>query len=318
MSSTDNTVSSDITDPNLDAALDTSPEMDSFPAVEGQNTKDDINQTQHKSNQEDNEQLGEEGNTAGQADMSETHELCDSDSSVNSIDNIFPNLTIVLTGNTSAIHCGQDNILLKENLNIENVEISRIVPLKIKISNHYVSLINMTGLHEDELYPNCVDHIGQLVNENEISAFIFVVRLDQLTDADKMGLEWLQKVFGDRVLRFVMILFTYETKEERDTIKDDLKETPALEILEKCGGRYHTCSKLMNKLSEIKKLMKKIDCLFNENQQQCYTGDIYKTALRQTEDLNDGTFQSEETTDDKGTMEDTTTSETGEKHMVSV
>ncbi|RXN34694.1 interferon-induced very large GTPase 1-like protein [Labeo rohita] len=239
-----------MTDPNLDNILGASPETDCFPFIEGQNSKEDINQTQHMSNLEP----GAEASSSkpdGEADISESPELCDSDSSVKSIDSVFPNLTIVLTGNTSAVHFGQENILLKEN-----VEISRIV--QMKISKYHVSVINMTGLHADELSPSSVDCIGQLVNE-KINAFIYVVRMDQLTDADKMGLEWLQRAFGDNVLQFVMILFTYERKEECDTIKDDMEKTPLSELLEKCGRRYHICSKRMNDQSEIKKQMKKKD-----------------------------------------------------------
>ncbi|KAK2906622.1 hypothetical protein Q8A67_005607 [Cirrhinus molitorella] len=134
----------------------------------------------------------------------------------------------------------------------------------------------MIDFHEAEH----VDHlIGQLVNENEIHAFIFVLRLGQLTDADKMGLAWLQTVFGEKVLQFVMILFTYERKEECDTIIDDLKKNSVLEqLLEKCGQRYHTCNKMINNQSEMRDLMDKIQSLFNENQQQCYTGEMYNTA----------------------------------------
>ncbi|KAL0199087.1 hypothetical protein M9458_007627, partial [Cirrhinus mrigala] len=134
----------------------------------------------------------------------------------------------------------------------------------------------MIDLHEEEH----VDHlIDQLMNENKIHAFIFVVRLGQLTDADKMGLEWLQRVFGDKVLQFVMILFTYEREEETDTVIDDLKKNPVLEqLLEKCGGRYQTCNKMMNSQSEMRDLMKKIEHLFHENNWQCYTGQMVNTA----------------------------------------
>ncbi|RXN36948.1 GTPase IMAP family member 8-like protein [Labeo rohita] len=106
-------------------------------------------------------------------------------------------------------------------MNMESAEISSIVPVQREISECHVSVINMIDLHETEH----VEHlIGQIVNENEIHAFIFVLRLGQLTDADKMGLEWLQRVFGDKVLQFVMILFTYEREEECDTIIDDLNQ----------------------------------------------------------------------------------------------
>jgi len=204
-------------------------------------------------------------------------------------------VTAVFFGNSSSVQFGHENILLGEKqTNTENAEMSRIVPLQRKISERHISVLNITGLHETELYLDCVDTlIGQLVNENEIHAFIFVVRLGQLTNDDQMVLEWLQRVFGDKVrvfgdkvLQFVMILLTYEREEETDIIIDDLKKNPVLEqLLEKCGGRYHTCNKRMNNQSEMRELMNKIELLFNENQQQCYTKEINNTALRQKEEL---------------------------------
>jgi len=148
----------------------------------------------------------------------------------------------------------------------------------------------MIDLHETD----CVDTlIDQLVKENEIHAFIFVVRLGQLTDADKMGLEWLQRAFGDKVLQFVMILFTYEREEECATIKDDLKKDPVLEqLLEKCGERYHTCNKRMNDQSEMRELINKIEILFTENQQQRYTREMYSTVLKQRKGLKNSDYQS--------------------------
>jgi len=185
----------------------------------------------------------------------------------------------VLFGNSSSIQFGHENILLGETqINTENAEISSIVPLQKKISEHHVSVINMTGLHENDR----VDHLtDQLVNENEIHAFIFVVQLGQLTDADKMGLKWVQRVFGDKVLQFVTILFTYEREEETDTIIDDLKKNPVLEkLLEKCGGGYLTCEKMMNNQSTMEDLINKI-----VNNQQRYTREMYNTELREREDL---------------------------------
>ncbi|ROL54948.1 Interferon-induced very large GTPase 1 [Anabarilius grahami] len=176
-------------------------------------------------------------------------------------------LTIALFGNSASIQFRHDNCLLGEEENrLKTTDTSRIIPLQRKISEHLISVINMTGLHENDH----VDHlIGQLVNKNEIHAFIFVVRLGQFTDADKMGLKWLQRVFG-KVLQYVMILLTYEREEECDTIKD-IKDPVLEQLLEKCGGRYHTCNKMMNNQSEMRELMNKIERLFNENKQQRYT-----------------------------------------------
>ncbi|MCJ8749353.1 hypothetical protein PDJAM_G00175350 [Pangasius djambal] len=78
-----------------------------------------------------------------------------------------------------------------------------------------------------------------------------------------------------------MILFTYEREEECDTIIDDLKNNTVLEqLMKKCGGRYCTCSKSMNNQSEMRTLLEKIDHLFSENNQRCYTAEIYNTELK--------------------------------------
>ncbi|XP_073675676.1 interferon-induced very large GTPase 1-like [Garra rufa] len=189
-----------------------------------------------------------------------------------------PPLTIAVFGNCASIQYESKNILLGEHEpGFRTVEISRN-PVLSEIGKRQVSVVNMTGLHEAELYLDCVDHlINRLLNEKEIHAFIFVMRLGHSTDADKMGLEWLQRVFGDKVLQFVMILFTYKRQEECETILDDLKKNPDLEqLLEKFGGRYQTCNKMMNNESEMRDLMKKIEHLFSENKQQCYTADIFQ------------------------------------------
>ncbi|KAL0198960.1 hypothetical protein M9458_007500, partial [Cirrhinus mrigala] len=102
-------------------------------------------------------------------------------------------------------------------------------------------------------------------------------RTSRLTDADKMGLEWLQREFGDEVLQFVMILFTYETEEECESIIDDMKNKIVLEeLLEKCGGRFQTCNKMMTNQSEMSELMNKIEDLFKENQQHGHYGEHHQ------------------------------------------
>ncbi|XP_052390095.1 interferon-induced very large GTPase 1 [Carassius gibelio] len=196
------------------------------------------------------------------------------DSSHNNTDHNDPDLTVALFGRSDAVQFGCDNVLLGDKQ--QNGEFQIIIQ-KRKISEHCVSVINMIGSQETDLKP-LIHDIGQLVNENEIHAFIFVVRLGQLTDADKMGIEWLRRIFGDRVLSFVIIVFTYENEEECDTIIEDLKNNSVLEqLLNKCGGRYHTCSKIMNKKSEMRELMDRIKRLFTDNNQQCYTREMYSS-----------------------------------------
>ncbi|XP_060760125.1 interferon-induced very large GTPase 1-like isoform X2 [Neoarius graeffei] len=189
------------------------------------------------------------------------------------------NFTVMLFGNTSAVHFGDENILLQA----EHVPLDQAhIPRKREVSGRVLSVISILDLHEGDLYLDHVDHItGQIVNENHIQCFIFVLKLGQFTDDDLMGLDWLERNFGERALSFVMILFTYEREEECDTIIDDLKNNTILEqLMKKCGDRYCTCSKNMSSPSEMITLLQKIDDLISENNQCCYMAEIYNTGLK--------------------------------------
>uniref|UniRef100_A0A3B1KJT3 AIG1-type G domain-containing protein n=1 Tax=Astyanax mexicanus TaxID=7994 RepID=A0A3B1KJT3_ASTMX len=201
-------------------------------------------------------------------------------------------LTVVLFGNSSAVHFGDENILLGKAPE-GNADFSQTVPESRKISGHRVNLINILDLQENELYLDSVDQtIDRLVSENEIHSFIFVLQLGQLTDSDKRGVEWLQKLFGEAVLPFTMILFTYEREEDDDKVIDELKKNPCLEqLVKKCGDRYYTCSKSMNNQSEMKMLLEKIEFTVSENSQRCYTAEMYNTVSDFRKSLQDSESQ---------------------------
>lgn len=183
----------------------------------------------------------------------------------------FPKLNVALFGNSAAVKYGCHNFLLGQ----KQVCVAKEIP------EHHVSVINMIGLHE--IFPNHNHIIGQILKENGIHVFIFVVRLGQLTNTVKMGIEWLQRTFGYKVLSFAMILLTYEREEECHNI-------PYIHpVLEKCGGRHHTCSIIMNNHSQMKELMDKIKQLFIDNNKQCYTAKMYNAALTE---LQNNTFLS--------------------------
>ncbi|KAI5087551.1 up-regulator of cell proliferation isoform X1, partial [Silurus meridionalis] len=197
--------------------------------------------------------------------------------------------TLVMFGNTSAVQLGDKNLLFgAEPVPSDQAHISR----KVKVSGCELSVLNILDLHEGDLYLDHVDHItSQLVTENNIHCFIFVLKLGHFTDDDKMGLEWLEGTFGEHALSFVMILFTYEREEECDTIIDDLKYNTVLEqLMKKCGDRYCTCSKSMNNQSEIRTMLKKIKHLVSENNRCCYTAQINNqlpstTNFKQQQDM---------------------------------
>ncbi|XP_066530083.1 interferon-induced very large GTPase 1-like [Hoplias malabaricus] len=205
------------------------------------------------------------------------------------MDQKIQDLTVVVFGNSSAVDFGTENILLGPNKPaVDAVDFSLTPTKRSNVSGRNVSIVNVLDLQDSELYLD-LDSVNRAIacflGENEFHAFVFVLQLRMLTDADKVGLEWLQRMFGESVLPFVMILFTYEN-DEHDTIIDDLKNNPVLEqLLQKCGDRYKTCSKGMSNQSEIKAILEEIDYILSENKQRCYTADLYHRAANLRENL---------------------------------
>ncbi|XP_062844058.1 interferon-induced very large GTPase 1-like [Trichomycterus rosablanca] len=194
-------------------------------------------------------------------------------------------LTVVLFGKTTAIKFGSENVLLGPD-HVHPTQVN--FPLKAIVSGRHLSVIDMMDLHENALYLDPVEHItGGLVRENNIHSFILVLELDNITESDKLKINWLQGQFGEDVLPYVMVLFTYDREEEEgDSIIDDLMKDSFIEqITEKCGGRYCTCSKSMSNQVEMKTLLEKIELMVQENTEPCYTAEMYNAALTLRNDV---------------------------------
>lgn len=242
--------------------------------------------TQRNSQDDEHGEYGALEATNLSTETSQTAEPQQEDDELPKVGSDSSDFTVVLFGNTSAVNFGDENVLL----GLDHVPPDQAnIPRTIKVSGRSLSVVNLLDLHEGDLYLDHVDQItAQLVHENNIQAFIFVLQLGQFTDGDKMGLEWLEKTFGESSLSLVMILFTYEREEEGDTVIDDLKHNTVLEqLIKKCGDRYCTCSKNMNNQSEMRTLLEKINLLVSENAQRCYTAEIYTTALQHQEHQQD-------------------------------
>ncbi|XP_030649197.1 interferon-induced very large GTPase 1-like [Chanos chanos] len=192
--------------------------------------------------------------------------------------------TVALIGSNAAVKYGGENILLgEEELYLDQSDLRQITPRTREVSGRHVSMINMLGLHE--LPQQSTDtHISHLLT-TKIHVFLYVLPLGLLTDEDKMGLDWLQRTFGEKSLDFVMILFTYETEDQCDSVIDDLKKNSVLEqIVQKCGGRYYTCDKRLNHQSEMRTLLEKINSLVSENKGN-YTIEMFQKELKKRQQM---------------------------------
>ncbi|XP_048848228.1 interferon-induced very large GTPase 1-like [Brienomyrus brachyistius] len=141
---------------------------------------------------------------------------------------------------------------------------------KCNVSGRCFSVINMLGFQDTE-----VDWQQQWVSlcNHEIHAFLLLVPLGQITE--NCGLDWLLTRFGARSLEFTIIVFTYDDAKE-DTVVDDLKGNTVLElILDRCGGRYHTCHQSKNDSAMVTELLEKVEVMLSANTQRCDIIDMY-------------------------------------------
>nr|XP_023685607.1 interferon-induced very large GTPase 1-like isoform X1 [Paramormyrops kingsleyae] len=145
---------------------------------------------------------------------------------------------------------------------------------KCNVSGRCFSVINMLGLRDTEFVQK-VDWQQLWVSlcNHEIHAFLLLVPLGQITE--NCGLDWLLESFGARSLEFTIIVFTYDDAQE-DTVMDDLKGNTVIEqILDHCGGRYHTCHQSKNDSAMVTELLEKVEIMISGKTQCYYIKDMY-------------------------------------------
>ncbi|XP_067109564.1 interferon-induced very large GTPase 1-like [Osmerus mordax] len=227
------------------------------------------------------------GNEKEHYDMSDTTSRAMGNSGF-PLKNVTPHLTIALVGDVDAVTIGTENLLLyQDDLYNEVDEYSQIASRLYDLSGRHISVINMLGLNgvdfEKALQKQLCSQLKR--NNQDVNAFLLLKPLGQHTSTDRTGPERLQEILGERYTECAVSLFTYENVKERETLIDDLKGKCAfIELMEKYGGRYHICNKLMNDPTEMLSLVEKINLLVSENKLHGYTVKMYEDEIQRRQE----------------------------------
>jgi len=98
-------------------------------------------------------------------------------------------------------------------------------------------------------------------------AFLIVFPVNmRITEEDQQILQMIEMMFGEGVLKYSIILFSYGDWLD-EPIEKCIKQKSALNsLVNQCGGRYHVFNnKNKRKRKQVNDLLKKIDTMIEQN-----------------------------------------------------
>lgn len=127
---------------------------------------------------------------------------------------------------------------------------------------------------------------GLLLSSPGPHVFLLVTKVRKSSDDDRNAVKWIRENFGEKALRFIMILFIGReemTKKEWVKFSEDVRKT---DLISCCKGRYGVInSKREANPAQILLLLDKIEAMVQQNGGQFYTLETYEAVyeMRRTE-----------------------------------
>ncbi|XP_067219768.1 GTPase IMAP family member 8-like [Chanodichthys erythropterus] len=148
------------------------------------------------------------------------------------------------------------------------------------VSGRSVSVVDTPGLFDSLMNPDeLMKEIARSVHLSSPGphAFFIVFPVNMMiTEEDQQILQMIEMLFGERVLKYSIILFTHGDLLEEETVEDLIEENSALrDLVDQCGGRYHILdNKNKRKRKQVNDLLQKIDTMIEQNGGGHYSNQI--------------------------------------------
>nr|XP_057915766.1 GTPase IMAP family member 7-like [Doryrhamphus excisus] len=113
--------------------------------------------------------------------------------------------------------------------------------------------------------------------------FLLVMQIGRFTDVEAKCVEALEKIFGEALYRYMMVLFTRGDELQGRNITQYVQNShPQLrDVLNKCGNRYHVFNnKKRRNRSQVVRLIKKIDDMVGANGGQYFGEEMLKSSKK--------------------------------------
>ncbi|XP_050957896.1 GTPase IMAP family member 8-like [Labeo rohita] len=145
-----------------------------------------------------------------------------------------------------------------------------------------ISVIDTPGLYDTELSKEEVQR--EIVKCVTFASpgphvFIIIIRVGRFTEEEKNTVQYLKEVFGEQILKYTMILFTYKDQLEKKKMTTEQylhKADPALkELVQSCGNRFFFLDNESASFPQFKDLISKIEMMMEENGGTHFTNDMF-------------------------------------------
>ncbi|MBN3315091.1 GIMA5 GTPase, partial [Atractosteus spatula] len=110
-------------------------------------------------------------------------------------------------------------------------------------------------------------------------AFLLVIQLGRQTPEEKQVVREILRLFGQKALRFALVLFTHgDSLGKGTTIEEFFEKNDHLTgLIEKCGGRYHVFdNEDKSSRTQVRQLLEKIEAMVQQNEDAFYTNRKYQ------------------------------------------
>ncbi|XP_042610483.1 GTPase IMAP family member 3-like [Cyprinus carpio] len=116
-----------------------------------------------------------------------------------------------------------------------------------------------------------------------IHVILLVLPFHKTQAADVLSL--FKQMFGENAMKHTLVLFTHGDEIENKPLDQLIRENTELsKLIEECGGRFHQLdNKDLNNRDQVPALLMKIDRMVSENQNSCYTLQMFETQSRETQ-----------------------------------
>ncbi|XP_036392083.1 GTPase IMAP family member 9-like [Megalops cyprinoides] len=127
-----------------------------------------------------------------------------------------------------------------------------------------------TELSEEELKEEMKN--AMTLSEPGPHAFLLVIQLGRFSQQEKVAVEKLEEIFGERVRDYILVLFTHGDELRNINIHQFVQRDGNLsQLIKKCGNRYHVFNnKHMENHTQVMELLGKTEKMLSEKDSEYY------------------------------------------------